>query len=137
MSEESDSTKKIASVNYGINASGDVNISDTSGQFAVGKNISQFYSSSTVDIEKLKKSLLDFREELAKLDLSSENQDIIRGDVSAALKEAGKDEPKLPTIKSRVENIIETLKDAGVTVKNVSEICGSLKIAAGLFGILL
>lgn len=136
MSEESD-YKNVDNVNYGINASGDVNISHVSGQLAIGKNISQFQSSSTIDIEKLKKSLLDFREELTKLDLSSENQDIIKGDVSAALKEAGKDEPKLTTIKSRVENVIETLKDAGVTVKSISEICSSLKIAAGIFGIQL
>jgi hypothetical protein len=136
MSEESDS-KKVDNLNYGVNASGDVNIGDISGQFAIGKNISQFQSSSTVDIEKLKKSLLDFREEFDKLDISSENQDIIKGDVSAALKEAAKDEPKLPIIKSRIESIIETLKDAGIAVKNISEICGSLKIAAGMFGILL
>ena len=134
MSDESDS-KKMGNVNYGINAIGGLSISDNSGRLAVGKNISQFQSSSIVDIEKLKKSLIDFREELAKLDLSPENQDIIKGDVSAALKEAGKDNPKLPTIKSRVENIIETIKDAGVTVKNIAEICGSLKIAAVLFGI--
>ena len=134
MSEESDS-KNMGNVNYGINASGDVNIGDVSGQLAIGKNISQFQSSSTVDIEKLKRSLLDFREELTKLDLSSENQYIIKVDVSAALKETAKDEPKLPTIKSRVESVIETLKDAGITVKNISEICGSLKIAAGIFGI--
>jgi hypothetical protein len=134
MSEESDS-KNTGNVNYGINASGDVNIGDVGGQLAFGKNISQSQSSSTVDIEKLKKSLLDLREELTKLDLSSENKDIIKGDVSAALKEAGKDNPKLPTIKSRVESIIETLKDAGVTLENVSKICGSLKIAAGIFGI--
>lgn len=133
MSEGSDSN--TGNINYGINASGDVTIGDISGQFALGKNISQVQSSSTVDIEKLKKSLLDFREELSDLDLSPENQDIIKGDVNAALKEAGKDNPKLPTIKSRVENVIETLKDAGVTVKNIAEICGSLKIAAGLFGI--
>ncbi len=136
MPEESDS-KNVGNVNYGINASGDVNIGHVSGQLAIGKKILQFQSSSTIDIEKLKKSLLDFREELTKLDLSSENQDIIKGDVSAALKEAGKDEPKLPTIKSRVENVIETLKDAGVTVKSISEICSSLKIAAGIFGIQL
>jgi hypothetical protein len=136
MSDEPDS-ENMGNVNYGINTSGNVTIGDVSGQFAMGKNISQVHSSSTIDIEKLKKNLLDFKEELSNLDLSPENQEIIKGDVSAALKEAGKDNPKLPNIKSRIENVIETLKDTGVTVKNIAEICGSLKIAAGLFGILL
>lgn len=136
MSEESDS-KNMGNVNYGINTSGNVTIDNITGQFAMGKNISQVQSLSTVDIEKLKKSLLDFKEEFSNIDLSPEYQDIIKGDVSAALKEAGKDNPKLPNIKSRIENVIDTLKDAGVTVKNIAEICGSLKIAAGIFGIIL
>lgn len=134
MSEDSDS-KNQGNINYGMNAHGDVSIGNVNGQFAVGKDIIQTQYPSTVDFEKLNKSLLDFREEFAKLDLSPENKDIINGDISAALKEATKDEPKLPTIKSRIENVFETLKDAGVAVKNISEICSSLKIAAGLLGI--
>ncbi len=134
MSEEPDS-KNIGNVNYGINTSGNVTIVDVSGQFAMGKNISQVQSLPTVDIEKLKKSLLDFKEELSNLDLSPENQDFIKGEVSDAFKEAVKDNPKLPNIKSRIENVVEKLKDAGVTVKNLAETYSSLKIAAGLFGI--
>ena len=49
MSDESDS-KKMGNVNYGINAIGGLSISDNSGRLAVGKNISQFQSSSIVDI---------------------------------------------------------------------------------------
>ncbi len=136
MSEENDS-KNMEDKGYGINAGGDVHIGDVSGQFAIGKNISQIQSSSTVDIEKLKKSLLDFQEELVKIDLSSEDKETIKGDVNAALIETGKEEPKLQKIKTRVESVIETLKDAGKTVKNISEICGSVKIVAGLLGIAL
>lgn len=134
---EENGSKNIGDKGYGINAGGDVHIGDISGQFAIGTNISQVQNSSTIDIEELKKSLLDFKEELVKLDISSEDQEIINGDMSAALKEAGKEEPKLQKIKARVENVIETLKDAGKTVKNISEICGSVKIVAGLLGIAL
>lgn len=134
---EENSSKNIGDKGYGINAGGDVHIGDISGQFAIGTNISQVQSPSTIDIEELKKSLLHFKEELVKLDISSEDQEIINGDMSAAIKEAGKEEPKLQNIKSRVENIIETLKDAGKTVKNISELCGSIKIAATLLGITL
>lgn len=136
MSEENGS-KNIGDKGYGINAGGDVHIGDISGQFAIGTNISQVQYSSNIDIEELKKSLLAFHEELIKLDISSEDQEIINGDMSAALKEAGKEEPKLQKIKSRVENVIETLKDAGKTVKNISELYGSIKIAATLLGIAL
>ncbi|AKB57146.1 hypothetical protein [Methanosarcina barkeri] len=134
---EENGSKNIGDKGYGINAGGDVHIGDISGQFAIGTNISQVQSPSPTDIENLKKSLLDLQKELSNLDLSSEDQDIIKGDMSAAIKEAGKEEPKLQNIKSRVENIIETLKDAGKTVKNISEICGSIKIAATLLGITL
>lgn len=132
---EENGSKNMEDKSYGINAGGDIHIGDISGQFAIGTSISQVQYSSTIDVEKLKKSLLDFKEELVKLDISSEDQEIINGDLSAALKEAGKEEPKLQKIKARVENVIETLKDAGKTVKNLSEICGSVKIVAGLLGI--
>jgi hypothetical protein len=121
----------------GINAGGDVHIGDVSGQLAIGKNISQVQSLSTIDIEKLKKSLLDFQSELVKTDLSSEDKETVQGDVNAALIEAGKEEPKFQKIKTRVESVIETLKEAGKTVKTISEICGSLKTAATLLGISL
>ena len=136
MSEENES-KNMRDKGYGISAGGDVHIDNVSGQFAIGTNIPQVQSSSTIDIEELKKSLFAFQEELVKLDISSEDQEIINGDMSTALKEAGKEEPKLQKIKSRVENVIETLKDAGKTVKNIAELCGSIKIAATLLGITL
>lgn len=136
MSEESDS-KDMRDEAYGISTDGNVHIGNINGQFAIGKNISQVQYMPAIDIEQLRKSLLAFREEFVKLDLSSEEQEIVKGDVSAALKEAGKEEPRLPNIKTRVENVIETFKDAGKTVKNISETCGSLKIVAGLLGIVL
>jgi len=138
MSEGNDS-KNMKDKSYGTDVGGSITLGNISGQSIIGnKNIQiQNQSSPTVDIEKLKKSLLAFQEELDKLYLSPEDQGIVKGDVSAALKEAGKEEPKLSNIKTRVENIIETLKDAGKTVKNISEICSSLKIAAGLLGIAL
>ncbi len=119
----------------GINAGGDVIIGDVNGQFAVGANIFQGTPLSTADIEKLKESLLNFQEEISKMDLSPEDKETITGDVNAALREAKKEEPKLQKIKNRVENVIETLKEAGKTVKNISEISGSLKILVGLLGI--
>lgn len=134
MSEEADS-KNMGNKIYGINTGGHVHIGDVIGQFAVGNNISQVQSSSTVDLEKLKKSLLDFQEEMVKMDLSPEDKETIKGDVNAALIEAGKEEPKLQKIRTRVESVIETLREAGKTIKTLSEICGSLKTAAILLGI--
>jgi hypothetical protein len=122
----------------GVEVKGNMVISSNSGQVSLGgKNISQsqVQSSSTIDIEKLKKSLLDLREELAKLDIPSETQYIIKGDVIAAHKEASKDNPKISNIKARIESVIEALKEAGLTVKNISEICVSLKIVAEILGI--
>lgn len=138
MSEGNDS-KNTKDKSYVTYVDGSIKQGNILGQNIIGNKNTQTMnqSSPTVDIEKLKKSLIAFQEELDKLDLSPEDQGIVKGDVSAALKEAGKEEPNLPNIKKRVENIIETLKDAGKTVKNISEICSSLKIAAGLLGVAL
>lgn len=137
MSDENDSKSMKDKGNSGAYIGGNFVQKNISGQNAVGSNITQTYiqSSSTVDIEKLKKSLIDFREELVKMDISSDDKETIKNDVSAALIEAGKEEPKLQKIQSRVENVIETLKETGKTVKTLTEMYGSLKIAAGMLGI--
>jgi hypothetical protein len=138
MSEE-DNSKYMRNKTNGVNVGGNFTQGNNYGQNATGSRISQKMeiSPSAVDLEQLRKNLLVFREELAKLDLSSENQEIIKNDVNAALIEARKEEPKTQKVKARVESVFETLKDAGKTVKNVTEVCGSLKTVINLLGITL
>ena len=119
----------------GINAGGDVSIGDVSGQVAIGENISQIQSIKGADIEKLRKSLLDFQKGIAKLDLSEEDKNIINGDISAAIKESKKDKPKLSMIKDRFESTIDIIKESGKTIQNISELYEPAKKLAKIVGL--
>jgi len=119
----------------GINADGNVSIGDVSGQVAIGENISQIQSIKGADIEKLRKSLLDFQKGLAKLDLSEEDKIIINGDISAAIKESKKDKPRLSMIKDRFESTIDIIKESGKTIQNISELYEPAKKLAKLVGL--
>jgi hypothetical protein len=132
MSEDSNATDKSKA---GIYIGGDLR--NNSGQIAIGEDIHQIYTQSPapIDIEKLKKCLIDFKEELSKIDIPSDDKETIKNDITAALIEAGKEEPKTQKIKSRVENVIETLKETVKTAKTIAEIFVSLKTAANMLGI--
>ncbi len=119
----------------GINAGGNVTIGNVSGQVAIGENIIQTQSIGQVDLEDLRKSLLDFQEWIAKLDLTSEDQSIINGDISAAIKEAYKEKPVLSKIKERFESSVNTIKEAGKTIKDISELYETATKIAKLVGI--
>ncbi len=119
----------------GITAGGDVTFGDVSGQVAIGQNNVQTQSIKLADLEELRKNLLDFQKEVAKLNLSSEDQSIVSGKISEAVKEAKKDNPALPTIKERFESAINTVKEAGKAVKDISELYEPAKKIAKLVGI--
>ncbi len=103
----------------GITAGGDVNIR-VNGLLAIGENIAQIQSISINDLEDLRRSLLEFQEGISKLNLPTDDQNIVNGDISAAIKEANKETPEPSTIKTRVESAINTAREAGKTVKDVS-----------------
>ena len=109
MTEEKESDKKVVG-GSGITSGGDVNIGDVkNSQSAIGKNISQNQVQvlSTTNLEDLRKTLLDIQKGLFKLDLPLDDQNIVRGDISAAIKESKKEKPELSKIKTRFETIIQ------------------------------
>ena len=136
MMEEHESDKKVTG-GAGITAGGDVNIGDVSGQVATGKNITQIQSLSPTDLNDLRKSLLEFQKGLTKLSLSTDDQNIVTGDMSAAIKETDKNKPELSNIKMRFESIVNTVKEAGKTIKDISELYEPAKKIANLVGIAL
>ncbi len=135
MNEEQESDKKVVG-GPGITASGDVTFGDVSGTFAVGENI-KIGSMEQTDLEELKKSLLAFQEQVAHLGLSSEDQSIVNGDISAALKEAKKDKPVPSKIKEKFESAINTVKEAGKTIQDLSQLYEPAKKIAKLLGLSL
>jgi internalin A len=79
-------------------------------------------SISTIDLEDLRRSLLEFQEGIAKLNLPTDDQNIVNGEISAAIKEANKENPEPSKIRTRFGSAIDTLREAGRTVKDVSEL---------------
>ena len=130
MTEERESDKKVIG-GPGITAGGNVTIGDVSGQVAIGENITQL---STSDKKDLLDSLQESQKGVPKLDLTPEAQSIVNGEISAAIKEAKKDKPALSKIKERFESIISTIKEAGRTIKDISEIYEPAKKIAKLIG---
>ena len=118
-----------------ITIDGNVTIGDVNGQFAIGENITQTQSISVTDLNDLRTGLLDFQNGLAKLDFSAKNKDIVKGDMSSAIKEAKKSKPVLSKIKDRFENIINTINETGTAIKGISELYEPAKKIAKLVGI--
>ncbi|MGB2727757.1 MAG: hypothetical protein WBD09_04690 [Halobacteriota archaeon] len=117
MPEERESDKKVSG-GSGITAGGDVTFGDVSGQVAIGENITQL---STSDKKELLDSLIEFQKEIDKLGLPADELSTVNGDVTAAIKEAKKEEPDPSKIKSRFEGAIETIKGVGEVIEKVSE----------------
>ena len=133
MAEEQESDKKVSD-GPGITAGGNVHISSVSGQVAIGEDITQTLVVSQTDLKDLLHSLHEFQKGVPKLDLTPEDQSIVNGEISAAIKEAKKDKPALSKIKERFESIISTIKEAGKTIKDISEIYEPAKKIAKLIG---
>ena len=134
MTEKPESDAKVVG-SAGITAGRDVEIGDVSGQVAIGEHITQIQSISTTEMEDLRKSLRDFQKGLAKLNLPTDDQNIVTGDISAAIKEAGKDDPELSTIKMRFKSIIDTVTGAGRTIGDISELYEPAKKIVTLLGL--
>ena len=138
MSEEQESDKKVVGC-PGIIASGNVTVGDVSGQFAAGENIEQTQSISIeqTDLEELRKSLLAFQEQIAHLDLSPNYQNVVNGAISAAVIEAEEDKPTLSKIKEGFKSALNTIKKAGKTIQETSELYEPAKKIAKLIGVSL
>ena len=136
MTEKKESDKKVVG-GPGITAGGNVTFGNVNGQVAIGKNISQNQVQilSTTELEDLRKTLLDIQKGLFKLDLPSDDQNIINGDISAAIKESKKEEPELSKIKTRFESFIDTVKGAKKTIKDISELYEPAKKIAPILGV--
>lgn len=117
MTEERESDKKVIG-GPGITAGGNVTIGDVSGSVAIGKNITQL---TTSDKKELLDSLIEFQKGIDKLGLPADELSTVDGDVTAAIKEAKKEEPDPSKIKSRFEGAIDTIKGVGKVIEKVSE----------------
>jgi len=132
---EEESDKKVIG-GPEITAGGNVQISGGSGQVAIGENITQTQISQT-DLKDLLDSLYKFQKGVPELDLSPEDQTIVNGEISAAIKEAKKDKPVLSKIKERFVSVISTVKDPGKSIKDISELYEAAEKIAKLVGLLL
>ena len=136
MGEEHESDNKVVG-GPGITAGGNVTVGDVSGQVAAGKNIEQIQSISIeqTDLEELRKSLLIFQEQVAHLGLSPNYQNVVNGAISAAVIEAEEDKPTLSKIKEGFESALNTIKKAGKTIQETSELYEPAKKIAQLIGV--
>ena len=134
MTEENKPEGKVVG-NTGITAGGNFTIGDVSGQFAVGENINQVQSIKQNDLEEIRENLLEFQRGIDKLGLEPDDQNIVNGNLSAAVKEAKKDEPQPSKIRQYFEAAIQTTKDAGRAISSVSELYEPAKKIATILGI--
>ncbi|MBW2738326.1 MAG: hypothetical protein JRE64_05630 [Deltaproteobacteria bacterium] len=105
----------------GITSGGNVNFGDVNGQVAIGKNITQTQTLSSLDKKELRDSLVQFQKEIAKLNLPTDTMAVVTGDVIAAIKESEKEKPDPSKIKSRFEGALDTVKEVGDTIDKVSK----------------
>jgi len=133
MTEEQESDKKVSG-GSGITTTGDVHISVGSGQLGIGKGFTQTQISQT-DLKDLRDTLLELQKGVPELDLTPEDQSIVNGEIRAAIKEAKKDKPVVSKIKERFVSIIGTVKDAGKSIKDISELYEAAKKIAPILGI--
>lgn len=119
----------------GITAGGNVTFGNINGQFAVGANINQVQTINQTDLKELRENLLEFQKGIDKLGLEPEDQNIVNGNLIAAVKEAKKDEPQISKIKDQLENVNGVMKEAGKTISNISEFYGPAKKVFKLLGI--
>lgn len=121
----------------GIIAGGNVTFGNNSGQTAVGSNInqSQFQSINQTDLKELRENLLEFQNEIRRLGLDPDFQSSVNGDISKAVIEAKKEKPEPSKIKQYFEAAIQTIKDTGEAISNISELYEPAKKIAKILGI--
>lgn len=105
----------------GITAGGDVSFGDVSGQVAIGENIIQTQTLSSLDKKELRDSLIRFQKEIEELGLSANELSTIKGDINAAIKETEKEKSDPLKIKNRFEGALDTIKETGDIIEKVSK----------------
>jgi hypothetical protein len=136
MGEEQKSDKKVMG-GPGITAGGNVSFGDVSGQVATGEHIEQIQTIEQLDLEELRKSLLDFQKGIAQLGLSANYQNVVNGAISAAIIEAEEEKPVISKIKEGFESALSTIKKAGKTIQETSALYEAAKKIAQLVGVSL
>ncbi|WP_048178924.1 hypothetical protein [Methanosarcina sp. MTP4] len=131
MVNENDSCKNING-GTGITAGGDVSVSNKDGLIAIGSNITQSQTIPSLDFEKLGDDLLAFKEAISRSDISTEDKQIIEGDISAAIKEAKREEPMLSKIVDRFESAIEVIEETKRKIEDTGILNLAAKIATTL-----
>lgn len=131
MLNEKDSYKNVNG-GIGITTGGDVSVSNKDGLVAIGANITQSQTVSSLDFEKLRNDLLAFREAISKSDLSIEDKIIIEGETIAAIKETKKKEPILSKIVDRFESTIEIITETVTKIEDTGILNLVAKIATTL-----
>lgn len=121
MTEENKPEGKVVG-GTGITSGENVSIGGVSGQFAAGENITQTQSITKNDLKELREYLLEFQKGIEKLGLEHEDENLVNGEISSAIKEAKKEEPQTSKIKERFENAVQTIREAGKTISNISEL---------------
>jgi hypothetical protein len=129
---EEESDKRIIG-GFGITAGGNIQISGVRGQLAIGEYITQTQISQA-DLKDLLDSLHNFQKGIPELDLSPEDQSIVNGELSAAIKEAKQEKPALSRIKARFVSAIRTVKEAGKSIKDISELYKAAEKIAPILG---
>ncbi|MGZ4865037.1 MAG: hypothetical protein ACXV3U_04745 [Halobacteriota archaeon] len=109
-----DRDEKSASV-IGVSSTGSVTFINND-QVAIGQNITQVKKVESLSYEKkeeLLSNLKAFKQELLQLDVEEDDKDILKGVVTAAIKETEKQKPDVTDIKSKFQIVVETVKQAG------------------------
>lgn len=121
----------------GIAAGGNVTIGDVSGQFASGENITitHYQSINQADFKEIRESLLEFQRGIDKLGLETDDQNIVNGNISSAIKETKEERPQPSKIKERFESAIETINKAKKSISNISELYKPAKKISKILGI--
>lgn len=134
MMDEEDRPKGNVTGGMGIVAGRDASIGDVSGTIIITNN-SQVQLIKQNDLEEIRENLLEFQSGIDKLGLKPDDQNIVKGDISSAIKETNEEKPQPLEIKKRFESAIQTIKKAGKTISNVSELYEPAKKIAKIFGI--
>ena len=119
----------------GVSVIGDINIGDVTGQLGIGEKITQNQYRCVPNIQELQSNLLIFKKFLDELNLPTEDKEIIKGNISAAIRETKKDEPDISKIKPCFQNTIDILKETGETVTSISGLYPLAKAIAGFIGL--
>ena len=93
-------------------------------QFVMGNNNSQSQSIKQNELKEIIDDLLSFQKGIDDLELSSDDRNIVKGDISTAIKEAKKTNPSLSTIKEKFSSAINTINEAGITIEKINNLFG-------------